>query len=138
LYNNKLNFHILEGTFIESEYLIPEILAKLKRTVSILTSITKCCFITKLPLFILAKICRCILSRKSSTTKNLYAEDLMCFRDYCLIAHYELGRLLFRKSTQKHVQVLLKMNDLHEVQKKYQVLKFKLYLSNRYQKEFVK
>ncbi|HEU4791851.1 MAG TPA: hypothetical protein VFS71_19360, partial [Flavobacterium sp.] len=30
LYNNKLNYHILEGTFAESEYLIPEILNKIK------------------------------------------------------------------------------------------------------------
>ena len=30
LYNNKLNYHILEGSFVESEYLIPEILNKLK------------------------------------------------------------------------------------------------------------
>jgi hypothetical protein len=28
LYNNKLNYHILEGSFDESEYLIPEILEK--------------------------------------------------------------------------------------------------------------
>jgi len=30
LYNNKLNYHILEGSFVESEYLIPEVLNKLK------------------------------------------------------------------------------------------------------------
>jgi hypothetical protein len=28
LYNNKLNYHILEGSFDESEYLIPEILER--------------------------------------------------------------------------------------------------------------
>jgi hypothetical protein len=33
LYNNKLNYHILEGSFDESEYLIPEIL-KIKHSES--------------------------------------------------------------------------------------------------------
>jgi hypothetical protein len=65
-------------------------------------------------------------------------EDLMCFRDYCLIAHYELEKDYYLESTQKHVQVLLKMNDLHEVQKKLSSFKKFKYLSNRYQKEFVK
>jgi hypothetical protein len=31
LYNNKLNYHILEGSFAESEYLIPEVLYKMNQ-----------------------------------------------------------------------------------------------------------
>ena len=146
LYNNKLNFHILEGTFIESEYLIPEILAKLKTHSEHLDEHHEMLFYYKIAsiYFGTEKYADCILYlEKIINNKNLsMREDLMCFsRLLCLIAHYELGKDYYLENQLKNTyKFLLKMNDLHEVQK--EIIKFLKSLNSIYptdiKKEFVK
>jgi hypothetical protein len=69
-------------------------------------------------------------------------EDLMCFaRLLCLIAHYELGKDYNLENQLKNTyKFLLKMNDLHEVQK--EIIRFLKNLSTLYpsdiKKEFIK
>ena len=69
-------------------------------------------------------------------------EDLMCFaRILCLIAHYELGKDYYLENQLKNTyKFLLKMNDLHEVQK--EIIRFMKNLNSIYpsdiKKEFVK
>ena len=66
----------------------------------------------------------------------------MCFaRILCLIAHYELGKDYYLENQLKNTyKFLLKMNDLHEVQK--EIIRFMKNLNSIYpsdiKKEFVK
>jgi len=146
LYNNKLNYHILEGTFKESEYLIPEILAKLKLHSEHLDEHHEMLFYYKIAsiYFGTEKYAECILYlEKIINNKNLsMREDLMCFsRLLCLIAHYELGKDYYLENQLKNTyKFLIKMNDLHEVQK--EIIKFLKNLNSIYptdiKKEFVK
>lgn len=146
VYNNKLNYHILEGTFIESEYLIPEILAKLKTHSEHLDEHHEMLFYYKIAsiYFGTEKYALCIFYlEKIINNKNLsMREDLMCFsRLLCLIAHYELGKDYYLESQLKNTyKFLIKMNDLHEVQK--EIMRFMKNLNSIYpsdiKKEFVK
>ena len=69
-------------------------------------------------------------------------EDLMCFaRILCLIAHYELGKDFYLETQLKNTyKFLIKMNDLHEVQK--EIIRFLRNLNSIYpsdiKKEFIK
>jgi hypothetical protein len=146
VYNNKLNFHILEGTFAEAEYLIPEILHKLKVHNDHLDEHHEMMFFYKIASIYFGneKYADCILYlEKIINNKNLsMREDLMCFaRLLCLIAHYELGKDYYLESQLKTTyKFLLKMNDLHEVQK--EIIKFLKNLNSIYpsdiKKEFIK
>ena len=146
LYNNKLNFHILEGTFAESEYLIPEILQKLKLHSDHLDEHHEMMFFYKIAsiYFGTEKYVECIFYlEKIINNKNLsMREDLMCFaRLLSLIAHYELGNDYYLENHLKNTyKFLLKMNDLHEVQK--EIIKFLKSLNSIYpsdiKKEFIK
>lgn len=146
LYNNKLNYHILEGTFAESEYLIPEILGKLKLHSEHLDEHHEMLFYYKIASIYFGneKYAECILYlEKIINNKNLsMREDLMCFsRLLCLIAHYELGKDYYLENQLKNTyKFLLKMNDLHEVQK--EIMRFMKNLNSIYpsdiKKEFVK
>ena len=146
VYNNKLNFHILEGTFAEAEYLIPEILHKLKVHNDHLDEHHEMMFFYKIASIYFGneKYAECILYlEKIINNKNLsMREDLMCFaRLLCLIAHYELGKDYYLESQLKTTyKFLLKMNDLHEVQK--EIIKFLKNLNSIYpsdiKKEFIK
>ncbi|AOW10071.1 hypothetical protein [Flavobacterium gilvum] len=146
LYNNKLNYHILEGTFAESEYLIPEILNKIKVHSEHLDEHHEMMFYYKIACIYFGneKYQECILYlEKIINNKNLtMREDLMCFsRILCLIAHYELGKDYYLESQLKNTyKFLIKMNDLHEVQK--EIIRFLKNLSNLYpsdiKKEFIK
>ncbi len=146
LYNNKLNFHILEGTFAESEYLIPVILDKIKVHNEHLDEHHEMLFYYKIAciyfgnekynesIFYLEKIIN---------NKNLsMREDLMCFsRILCLIVHYELGKDYYLENQLKNTyKFLIKMNDLHEVQK--EIIRFLKNLNSIYpsdiKKEFIK
>ncbi|MCD0475778.1 hypothetical protein LPB87_15370 [Flavobacterium sp. EDS] len=146
LYNNKLNYHILDASFAESEYLIPEILDKIKLHNEHLDEHHEMLFFYKIAciyfgnekynesIFYLEKIIN---------NKNLsMREDLMCFsRILCLIVHYELGKDYYLENQLKNTyKFLLKMNDLHEVQK--EIIKFLKNLNNFYpndiKKEFIK
>lgn len=146
LYNNKLNYHILEGTFAESEYLIPEVLNKIKVHSEHLDEHHEMMFYYKIACIYFGneKYQECIVYlEKIINNKNLtMREDLMCFaRILCLIAHYELGRDYYLENQLKNTyKFLLKMNDLHEVQK--EIIRFLKNLSNLYpsdiKKEFIK
>lgn len=146
LYNNKLNYHILEGTFAESEYLIPVILNKIKIHNEHLDEHHEMMFYYKIACIYFGneKYQECIVYlEKIISNKNLsMREDLMCFaRILCLIAHYELGKDYYLENQLKNTyKFLLKMNDLHEVQK--EIIRFLKNLSTLYpsdiKKEFVK
>ena len=146
VFNNKLNLHILEGSFAESEYLIPEVLSKLKLHSDHLDEHHEMLFYYKFAsiYFGTEKYAECIFYlEKIINNKNLsMREDLMCFaRLLCLIAHYELGKDFYLENQLKNTyKFLLKMNDLHEVQK--EIIKFLKNLNNIYpsdiKKEFIK
>ncbi len=146
VYNNKLNYHILEGTFAESEYLIPEVLNKLKIHSDHLDEHHEMLFYYKFASIYFGneKYAECIFYlEKIINNKNLsMREDLMCFaRILCLIAHYELGKDYYLENQLKNTyKFLIKMNDLHEVQK--EIIKFLKNLNSIYptdiKKEFVK
>jgi hypothetical protein len=146
LYNNKLNYHILEGTFSESEYLVPVILNKMKIHSEHLDEHHEMMFYYKIACIYFGneKHQECIVYlEKIINNKNLsMREDLMCFaRLLCLIAHYELGKDYNLDNQLKNTyKFLLKMNDLHEVQK--EIIRFLKNLSTLYpsdiKKEFVK
>ena len=146
LYNNKLNYHILEGTFSESEYLIPEILHKLNLHSEHLDEHHEMLFFYKIASIYFGneKYIECIFYlEKIISNKNLsMREDLMCFaRLLSLIAHYELGNDYYLENQLKNTyKFLLKMNDLHEVQK--EIMRFMKNLNSIYpsdiKKEFIK
>jgi hypothetical protein len=146
LYNNKLNYHILEGSFAESEYLIPEVLYKMNQHSEHLDEHHEMLFYYKIAciyfgnekynesLFYLEKIIN---------NKNLsMREDLMCFsRLLYLILHYELGNDYYLENQLRSTyKFMLKMNDLHEVQK--EIMRFLKNLNSIYpgdiKKEFIK
>jgi hypothetical protein len=146
LYNNKLNYHILEGTFAESEYLVPVILNKMKVHSEHLDEHHEMMFYYKIACIYFGneKYQECIVYlEKIINNKNLtMREDLMCFaRLLCLIAHYEVGNDYNLENQLKNTyKFLLKMNDLHEVQK--EIIRFLKNLSTLYpsdiKKEFIK
>ena len=146
VYNNKLNYHILEGTFAASEYLIPEILNKLKIHTDHLDEHHEMLFYYKFASIYFGneKYTECIFYlEKIINNKNLsMREDLMCFsRLLSLIAHYELGNDYYLENQLKNTyKFLLKMNDLQEVQK--EIIRFMKNLNSIYpseiKKEFVK
>ncbi|WP_348797133.1 hypothetical protein [Flavobacterium adhaerens] len=146
VYNNKLNYHILEGTFAESEYLIPEILNKIKVHNEHLDEHHEMMFYYKIASIYFGneKYDKCIVYlEKIINNKNLYVrEDLACFaRLLCLIAHYESGKdFNLESQLLSTYKFLIKMNDLHKVQK--EIIRFLKNLSNLYpsdiKKEFIK
>ena len=145
LYNNKLNYHILEGSFAESEYLIPEVLYKMNQHSEHLDEHHEMLFYYKIAciyfgnekytdsVFYLEKI----INNKNLTMR----EDLMCFaRLLYLILHYELGNDYYLENQLKSTyKFLLKMNDLNEVQK--EIIRFLKNLNSIYpgdiKKEFI-
>ncbi|MGL5112713.1 MAG: hypothetical protein ACRC6O_08755 [Flavobacterium sp.] len=146
LYNNKLNYHILEGSFVESEYLIPEVLNKLEIHNDHLDEHHEMLFYYKFAsvYFGNGKYEKCIwYLEKIINNKNLsMREDLMCFsRLLCLIAHYEAGKDFHIENQIKNTyKFLIKMNDMHEVQK--EIIRFMKNLNSIYpseiKKEFIK
>ena len=145
-YYNKLNVHFLEGSFGEGLDLVDEILEGLVlhkdridvHHIMVLYYKIGCLYFGN------GDNRTCIVYlKKIIDNKNLkMREDLMCFaRVLSLVAHYEAGMdyhlEVQLKSTYKF---LLKMDDLHEVQK--EMIKFLRNLGNIYphelKKEFVK
>ncbi|NAS30074.1 hypothetical protein GTQ40_03745 [Flavobacteriaceae bacterium R38] len=145
-YNNKLNVHFLEGSFNEGLVLVDEVLNGLKKYKGKIDEHHIMVFYYKIGCLYFGngdnRTCITYL-KKIIENKNLkMREDLMCFaRVLSLVAHYEAGMdyhlEVQLKSTYKF---LLKMNDLHEVQK--EMIKFLRNLGNIYphelKKEFVK
>lgn len=146
VYNNKLNFHILEGSFAESEYLIPEVLYKMNQHSEHLDEHHEMLFYYKIACIYFGneKYNESLLYlEKIIHNKNLtMREDLMCFaRLLYLILHYELGNDYYLENQLKSTyKFLLKMNDLHEVQK--EIIRFLKNLNLIYpgdiKKEFIK
>jgi hypothetical protein len=146
LYNNKLNYHILEGSFAESEYLIPEVLHKMHDHSEHLDEHHEMLFYYKIACIYFGneKHNESILHlEKIINNKNLsMREDLMCFaRLLYLICHYELGNDYHLENLLKSTyKFMLKMNELQEVQK--EIIRFMKNLNNIYpgdiKKEFIK
>ncbi|MES2543647.1 MAG: hypothetical protein V4548_02095 [Bacteroidota bacterium] len=136
VYNSKFNLHFLEGDYQGGLYLVDEILKAIKKHQERIDEHHIMVFYYKIAcLYFGAENNRkCIeYTKKIIENKNLsMREDLMCFvRILSLVAHYELGMdyhlELQLKSTYKF---LLKMNDLHEVQR--EMIKFLKNLGNIY------
>jgi hypothetical protein len=146
IYNNKLNLHFLEGTFSEGLYLINEILKGIKNYRNRIDEHHIMVFYYKIASLYFGageqKKCIEYLNLIINNRTLEMREDLLCFaRILSLVAHYEVGldyHLEMQiKSTYKF---LIKMNDLHEVQK--EMIRFLRNLGDVYphdlKKEFIK
>lgn len=126
--NNRLNLHFLEGTFDKGLYLVNIVEYGIKKHVDRIDEHHIMLLYYKIACLYFGngdnKNCIVYL-KKIISNKNLkMREDLMCFaRVLSLVAHYEAGMdyhlEVQLKSTYKF---LLKMNDLHAVQK--EMIKF--------------
>ncbi|MDO1502070.1 hypothetical protein Q2T40_18195 [Winogradskyella maritima] len=120
---HKINAHFIDGSFSEGIYLIPKIEDALKAHNTYITEHHKMVFYYKFAslhfgagnnkktIFYLDKI----ISNKAIIIR----EDLLCFsRVLNLVAHYEAGIDYHLESLLKSTyKFLIKMNDLHKVQK---------------------
>ena len=123
VYMNKLNYHFLTGTFSEGLYLVDEVNARIAMFENRIDQHHVMIFYYKIAsLYFGAGDNKCCIEylQKIIKDKSLKArEDLLCFsRILNLVAHYELG-LDYHLETQlkSTYKYLLKMDDLHEVQK---------------------
>ena len=146
VFSNRLNLHFLEGTFKEGLPLVEVILKGIKRYRDRIDEHHVMVFYYKIAsLYFGAGDCKkCIeYLDKIINNKSLHMrEDLLCFsRILSLVAHYDIGQdyhlEIQLKSTYKF---LIKMNDLHEVQK--ELIKFLRSLGDIYpqqlKNEFIK
>ncbi len=137
--SNKLNLHFMEGTFEKGLYLVKIIEYGINKHKERIDEHHVMVFYYKIACLYFSmgdnKTCIQYL-KKIINNKNLkMREDLMCFaRVLSLVAHYEAGMdyhlEVQLKSTYKF---LLKMNDLHAVQK--EMIKFLRNLGNIYPHE---
>lgn len=139
IYNGKFNLHFLEGSFDEGFYLVDEVQKNIKLNKDRLDEHHIMVFYYKIAClyFGAGDNKKCIeYLKKIIDNKNLIMrEDLMCFaRVLSLVAHYEVGldyQLEVQlKSTYKF---LIKMNELHEVQR--EMIKFLRKLGDIYPSE---
>ena len=123
VYNNKLNLHFMEGTFKKGIPLVDEILSKIDIFKTRIDEHHIMLFYYKIAsLYFGAERYKKSIEYLTKIIENKslkVREDLMCFsRILNLIAHYEAGLdyslEIQLKSTFKF---LIKMNELHEVQK---------------------
>ncbi len=123
VYNNKLNLHFLEGSFVEGIPLVDEISEGIKKYSNRIDEHHIMLFYYKIASLYFGagdnKKCIEFLEKIIGNRTLKMREDLMCFsRILSLIAHYESGLDyhldIQLKSTYKF---LIKMDDLHEVQK---------------------
>jgi len=146
VFSNRLNLHFLEGTFKEGLPLVEVILKGIKQYRDRIDEHHVMVFYYKISsLYFGAGDCKkCIeYLDKIINNKSLHMrEDLLCFaRILSLVAHYDIGQdyhlEIQLKSTYKF---LIKMNDLHEVQK--ELIKFLRNLGDIYpqqlKNEFIK
>jgi hypothetical protein len=120
---NKVNAFFIDGSFADGLYLIPQIEKKLKSFKNTIDEHHQMVFYYKFAsmhfgagnnldtIYYLDKI----INNKSLTMR----EDLLCFsRILSLLAHYEAGKDEHLEADLRSVyKFLIKMNDLHEVQK---------------------
>ncbi|WP_417590426.1 hypothetical protein [Owenweeksia hongkongensis] len=123
VYINKINLHFLDGSFAEGVYLVPEINKKIAKHEDRLDHHHVMLFYYKIAClyFGMGNNLNCIVYlQKIIHNKNLsMREDLMCFaRVLNLVAHYEAGLDEdFERNLKSTYKFLIKMNDLHEVQR---------------------
>ena len=122
-YNNLVNYYNFQGDFIKSKEIVPELLLGINRFKSQIDPHHIMVFYYKIACsyFGLDDYENCILylNRIISNRHLKMREDLLCFtRVLNVIAHYEAG---FDYHLDVHLRdtykFLIKMNDLHEVQK---------------------
>lgn len=122
-YNNKLNIHFLEGSFERGLILIPEIKKGIKEFCNQIDPHHIMMFYYKIACIYFGsedyENCIIFLDKIISNKKLKMREDLLCFsRVLNIFAHYEAG---FDYHLETHLRetykFLIKMNDLHEVQK---------------------
>ncbi|WP_452225327.1 hypothetical protein [Lacinutrix chionoecetis] len=130
LYTNfhKINFHFIDGSFNDGLSLIPDIEAQLIHFNSRIDAHHKMIFYYKFASLHFGagnnKECIKYLDKIISNKTLSMREDLLCFsRVLSLVAHYEAG-LDYHLETllRSTYKFLIKMNDLHEVQK--EMIKF--------------
>ena len=135
-YNNLFNLYALEGNFEESLNIIPDVLEGIKKNKDLIdpTHIMLLYYKIGCMYFALDDYEKCIVYLdKIIKDKNVkMREDLQCFtRILNLMAHYEAGYdYHLDKIIRDTYKYLLKMNDLHEVQKA--LLKYVRSLENIY------
>ena len=122
-YSNKLNFHFLEGSFEKGLILIPEIKKGIKHYSNQIDPHHIMMFYYKIACIYFGsedyENCIFFLDKIISNKSLKMREDLLCFsRVLNIFAHYEAG---FDYHLETHLRetykFLIKMNDLHEVQK---------------------
>lgn len=123
VYNNKFNLHFIEGTFEEGIPLVGKVIEGIKEFGNRIDEHHIMLFYYKIASLYFGagnyKVCVEYLEKIIGNRTLQMREDLMCFaRILSLIAHYESGLDYHLdvqlKSTYKF---LIKMNDLHEVQR---------------------
>lgn len=128
IYGNKLNLYFMSGDFEQAQHLEQDILDGIKRYEDKIDEHHVMVLYYKLACMYFGmgdnKMCIQYLKKIINNKQLTMREDLMCFaRVLSLVAHYEAGMdyhlEVQLKSTYKF---LLKMNDLHEVQK--EMIKF--------------
>jgi hypothetical protein len=122
-FSNKLNMHFLEGSFEEAQILIPEIKKGIKDNINQIDPHHIMMFYYKIACVYFGaedyENCIIFLDKIISNKSLKMREDLLCFsRVLNIFAHYEAG---FDYHLENHLRetykFLIKMNDLHEVQK---------------------
>tara|TARA_B110000285_G_C15141139_1_gene630853 strand:- start:6125 stop:7465 length:1341 start_codon:yes stop_codon:yes gene_type:complete len=122
-YSNKLNLHFLDGSFHEGLSLVPEILKGIVSYENQIDAHHIVMFYYKIACIYFGsedyENCIVYLDKIISNKSLKMREDLLCFsRVLNIFAHYEAG---FDYHLETHLRetykFLIKMNDLHEVQK---------------------
>ena len=128
IYNNKLNIHFLEGSFKEGSLLIEPILKGIKEYKNRMDDHHIMVIYYKIACLYFGmdqyKECIAYLHKIIRNKTLQMREDLMCFsRVLSLVAHYEAGMDYHLETQLKETyRFLIKMNDLHVVQK--EMIKF--------------
>jgi hypothetical protein len=122
-YSNKLNLHFLEGSFEEGVIVIPEINSGINQYINQIDPHHIMMFYYKIACVYFGaedyENCIVFLDKIISNKRLKMREDLLCFsRVLNIFAHYEAG---FDYHLEAHLRetykFLIKMNDLHAVQK---------------------
>ena len=128
LYSNKLNLKFMVGDFSTDDGLVEEILKRLKAMGAKMDEHHIMVFYYKIASLYFGngenKKCITYLQKIINNKSLKMREDLMCFaRILNLVAHYEAGMDYYLETLLRSTyKFLIKMNDLHEVQK--EMIKF--------------
>ena len=123
LYSNKLNLRFMKGEFANGEELVEKIQKKIKKYKGRIDEHHIMVFYYKIACLYFGngdnKQCIAFLKKIIDNKSLEMREDLMCFsRILNLVAHYEAGMDYHLESLIKSTyKFLIKMNDLHKVQK---------------------